>query len=282
MRVVVIHSEINRSKSICAAVLHGIDKLGDDVTLIDEKYYNGPGDEYDVAVFYGLRGNLINAWRDYPRVGKKSVYIDLPYWGRDGIRGHYDGYHKFVVNGRHATKYLQRVKHPDDRFRAFGLEVKHWTYGGDHILVAGMSAKAAAVEGFGFFEWERKAIKAIQKFTNRPIWFRPKTALPAHLIPDMPGVEIDNGPLKESLKNCHAVVSHHSNVGIDALLGGVPIFTDEGVALRLGLSDLSKIETPRREDGRPQLMYDIAYTQFNGSEMWEGIAWRHLREEGLV
>lgn len=279
MTVAVIHTPGRRHDLICSAMLEGIAACGDRVVEIRDEFYQGPN--HPVAVFYGLKGRCAQAFSDYRHHNKPVVYIDLGYWGRvEG--GKLYGFHKLAVGARHPTDYFQRVKHTPNRFHHHGLRIKPWQREGRHILVAGMGAKAAAFEGFRPTEWEQKAVDELRKHTDRPIIYRPK---PSWHYPE--GIEgtllsTKEQPLADVLQNCHAVVSHHSNVCVDALVEGVPVFCWEGVASVMGLKDLSLIETPVYPDGREQWCADVAWTQWSVAEMRSGAAWRYLKSEGLV
>lgn len=270
-------SGVGRSRVICEAFAAGLKRVGEAVIRLKAEAYRAP--EADVAVFYGYTAELQRAMADYRRTGV-AVYVDLGYFGRhDG--GRRAGFHKVSVNGRHPTAYFQRRAHGFERVQRFRLKIAPWRRG-KSILLAGMSAKAAKVEGFAAEEWERAAIDALRTVTDRPIVYRPK--------PNWPGARPITGtaysapgePLEAALAGCHAVVSHHSNVLIDGLLAGVPAFCRDGIALPLACNDLTQIETPRLPDGRAQWAADIAFTQWNVAEMAQGLPWRHLKDEGLI
>jgi hypothetical protein len=246
----------------------------------------------DVALFYGFDGSrnstIYKAFNDYKAAGGKAVYIDLGYFNDRMKDGRY-GYHRFSVNARHPTAYFQKERHPGDRFAVHGRKIEPWKRGaGRNILVCGMSRKCAEFEGFQFEEWERKAIGALRLVTDRPIVYRPKPVrVREQPPPPIKGVGYSNPRttgIQAELRNAWAVVSHHSNAGIDGLLVGVPSFSDEGVATALGHTDVSLIEQPRQpsDEERRQFAWDVAYTQFHIDEMASGLAWRHLKNEGLV
>jgi hypothetical protein len=270
-----------RSIAVCEAMAEGISRCGDRVTRLTESQYRCP--EFDVAVFYGLAGRLERVFKDYPRAGKPAVYIDLGYWGRlDG--GKRAGFHKFSVNSRHPTAYFQNRRHPSDRAKRFNLRLRPWQRNGRHILIAGMGPKACAVEGLHPLVWETRAVRMLRQVTQRPIIYRPKPSWDgARPIAGVgfsdPKVETD---VCAVLKGCWAVVTHHSNVAVDGLLAGVPAFCAQGVAVPMGLSDVSLIEAPLYPDNRARWVNDVAYTQFNVAEMREGLPWRHLKDEGLI
>lgn len=278
-RVVVYAIEHNkRSKMVAAAMREGIQRCGETVKVVPTNCYRGVDGQ--TAVFYGFDDTLQRIFKEYRAAGRNVVYVDLGYWGRrEG--GSLTGYHKVVVNARHPTEYFQAVEHPSDRFDHFRIDIADWGVG-DHILLAGMSAKGAAVDGFKPNEWETLVVAELRKFTDRRIIYRPKPSwIEARPIP---GTEFapDRDALDGLLKNCHAVVTHHSNVAIDGLMRGVPAFSMAGAGSQLSLSDLSKIETPWRPKGRAQFCADLAYSQFTAAEMRSGVAWRHLKDEGLI
>lgn len=268
-----------RSRLLTNAMFTGIRTTGDRVRLVQARDYREP--DADVAVFYGMRDQCLKVFRDYQDQGLKVVYIDLGYWARhDG--GRYAGYHKIVVNGRHPTAYFQRNRHPNDRALRLGMNAQRWRKDGQHIIVAGMSPKGAEVDGFKAEQWERATIADLKDLTKREIIYRPKPswkdAKPiagAQFSPREENV-VDRFPL------CHAVVTHHSNVAVDALVYGIPTFCWEGVAAPMSLQDLAEIENPWRPENRDQWIADIAYTQWNVLEMTRGKPWRQLKIEGLI
>lgn len=267
-----------RSRLVAHSMASGMNRLGEKFTLRSSHLVRNP-ERYDVAIFYGLSQGLRRIFEEHKRRGK-AIYIDLGYWGRRK-RSRYDGYHKLALNSRHPTAYFQARPHGPERFKVHDIPIKRWRKSGKHIIVAGMSAKAAAAEGFQPNQWERRTIADLQRLTDRPIIYRPKPnwreARP------LPGSEFGiNQSLEEALRNCHAVVTHHSNVAVDALLAGVPCICPQGAASVLSGTELMEIENPPMPDGREQWAYDLAWTQWSIAEMKEGMAFRYLRDEGLI
>ncbi len=268
-----------RSEMICRMLAMGARSCGDDVMLGDAERYQYP--TADIAMFYGMAGKLRHILADYVADGRKAVYVDLGYWGRiEG--GRRCGFHKVSVNGRHPTGYFQKVAHSPDRFAHFNLPIKPWRVGGSKILLAGFSAKHAHFEGYKPLEWETRTVQALRNVTDRPIVYRPKPSCKMTLL--LPGTLYSPPiePLEDALVDCHAIVTHHSNVACDALLEGIPAFAAEGVAVPQGSADFSLIEQPLRRDDRAQWAADVAHTQFNVAEMRDGVCWRHLKSEGLI
>jgi hypothetical protein len=268
----------HRSELVANAMLKGIQAAGAEAQILPSSRYHGSL-EFDVAIFYGLAMGLNMVFRDY-RQNRRAIYIDLGYWGRRK-RSRWDGYHKLVLNSRHPTAYFQRIRHPSDRFEAHHVQIRPWRTEGQHVLVVGMSAKAAQAENLQPHAWETKTIQRLQQLTDRPIIYRPK--------PNWPGARPIDGalfqrdvPLEEALQDCHAVVAHHSNVAVDALLAGIPCICPGGAASVLSGHELEQIENPPTPDGREQWAADLAYVQWSIEEMERGDAYRYLVAEGLI
>lgn len=277
-------SDSNRSVQIAQAMYSGMrrNSAGERLCLHLRKALSFTKPDSDVAIFYGLHKHILSA---YTKRGLPAIYIDLGYWGRhEG--GRREGFHKFALNTRHPTAYFQNRKHDSCRFRHFGVPIRDWqnTRKKGYILLAGMSAKAAKAEGFAPEEWERDAVKQIREHTDREIVYRPKPNWRA--ARQLQGTRMErgvDGDVGRWLEKCHAVVTHHSNVSVDAILAGVPVFCWDGVATAPGKasSDLSQIETPPEAVDREQWAADIAWTQWSVPEMRSGAAWRYLKDEVL-
>lgn len=285
-RIVVYKQPVNRRSDItCTAMLAGIRKVEGPTRVIMQQAIQYVEPHHDVAVFYGLHGALTRCMQDYSRDSKRrAVYIDLGYFGRrEG--GKLFGYHKIAVDARHPTAYFQSTPHKPDRWSRFRMAIRPWRQParGAPIILAGMGPKGAAAEGLGPLQWETEAVKTIRRYTNRPIIYRPKPNWEG--APPVVGTQYtkpDAVKLDDQVRHSHAIVSHHSNTNVEGLILGIPSFTMGGVATLMGLSDLSKIEEPLLPEGREQWLADLAYTQWSVQEMADGLAWRHMKNEGLV
>jgi len=287
VKVLVLESRKFRARTkVCPQLAQGIERTGDKVVRLRADAYQEPIG--DAVIFYGFDGSrdskIAQAFDDYRKAGKKAIYVDLGYFNPAGRYG----YHRFSINARHPNAHFRLVKHPQDRADAVGVKISKRMQQGENILLCGCSTKAAAFDGVQ--GWERLAIDKIRLMTDRPIVYRPKPQkMSKPQLPPIEGVRYSNPAevrsITTELQNCWAVVSHHSNAGLDALCLGVPCFQDDGAALELGLNDLSLIEKPflPTYEERRQLMNDVCYTQFNAkTEFSNGLFWRHFKDEGLV
>ncbi len=275
----------NRSRLITRALAKGAREAGGvKVRIVRANEYIGA--VADAAAFYGYHGRLIEIFKAYVEAGKPVVYVDLGYWGRKES-GRFAGYHKVSVSDRHPTAYFQNRQHSADRFSRFGVKIKKWrrSQPDDPIMIAGMGPKAAKVAGYEMEQWEKKTIATLRKHTDRPIIYRAKPISTLRKQPT-PIEGTTYSPRGENLDGvlarCHAVVTHHSNVAVEGLLAGVPVFCWGGVSVPLASQDLDMIEHPFYPEGREQFAADIAYCQWSVAEITSGAAWAHLRIERLV
>jgi hypothetical protein len=266
-----------KSRMVCEAMFMGINASKDYAVMRMADQFTRP--EADVAIFWGFIEDCQRIMRDYCAAGKAVIYIYMGYWGRVGQHVHY----KLAINDRHPTAYFQNRVHDGQRAERLGIKASPWRRYGKYILLAGMSAKAAWAERLEPVEsYERKTIAELRALTDREIIYRPKPswreAKPIQGARFSPGSE----SLEMVLHDCHAVVTHHSNVAVDALVFGIPAFALQGVAAPLGGYDLRMIEEPNRPPHRDQWINDISYCQWTVEEMATGAAWQHFKKEGLL
>jgi hypothetical protein len=238
----------------------GINRCGDRAFVQD---LHGPA-KADVGVMYGWKMNA------YLARHPQYVYADLGFFVRET---HY----RICVGGWSPHEYV-RAGLPDTRFKSYGLEVKPWRKSGENIVIAGASGKSAATHGVRHNEWERLMSKRLQDI-GRPIVFRPKQTDP-YKSP-IGGTIYDEGPLDRTLANAWALVTHHSNTAIDALIAGVPVYceTGAGAAFSCGIDEIADPPLP---EGREQFLADVAWLNWTLDEMRSGECWAHLKDRGLI
>ena len=212
--------------------------------------------------------------------GKKFIYLDLGYWHRRPAGKRWTGYHKFAINGFHPDEYFQQ-NNPDDRWRASGFKMRKWHKDGKKVVVIGTSEKAAKVQGLEFQQWERETIARLREITDRKIIYRAKPN--SREAKPIAGTQFSQTePLDALFRNAHIVVMHHSNVAVDAMIWGVPIYCEEGVGRTMSLARLEDLDTPYYPEDRYQFLSDVAYCQWNCDEIAKGKPWRYYKDKGLL
>lgn len=234
----------------------------------------------DIAVIFGIRKDAVPAswqrgeiFRRQWEAGKTTVVLDSGYVKRGD---HENAYHMVGVNGLNNRADFRNEGSPPDRWERLGVDLQPWK-DGEHILICGQVPWDASCQHVPNQKWCQDAVYELQRFTKRPIRYRPHPKALEH-CPPIRGAEYSLRPtLREDLKDCWAVVTFNSNSSVDAVIQGVPVFTfDEGaMAKEVSLSDFSRIETPWMPD-RAQWAADLAYTQWTPDEMGEGLPWAHL------
>lgn len=258
----------------CQSLAKGIARCGDSAFIRTERDHDISG--FDAAVLWGYVTPCQEIIKRCRTKGIPFVFIDLGYWRRER-----DGYYKVTLNERHPHLYLMKHKMHGNRFERLGLEIKPWRKPGNgYILLAGMSGKAAWSYKLGAQEYERDAAAQLSKLTKRPIVYRPKPNwVEAQKILN---TQFDKKtPLDYALSQAHCVVTHHSNVGCDAILAGVPVLSKVGAASVLQPYDLNMTERLQCDGDRQQWAHNVAYCQWTLKEMASGECWSHLKAIGL-
>lgn len=225
----------------------------------DEAFISETPEPADCAVMYGWRRRHLLF--QYPQ----WMYADLGYWNRDA-------YYRVSVGDWSPHRYLN-FGMDSTRLKSMGVRIQPWQ-DGEEILVVGASEKSMAQHGFGYMEWERKAVRRLGDVGK--VVYRPKPHDPnRHPIP---GVGYDSRPVAEALASAKLVVTHHSNMAVDALVAGVPVYCETGVGAAFSVP----FGSFERRPGREQFLYDVAWLQWTLAEMADGTCWSFLKSRGVV
>lgn len=221
-------------------------------TITDDLEYLHPG---PVALF-----GSPPAWpllRQARAAGRDFYYADHAYFGRGRYfrvtknAYHHDGTGAVPVVGRFA--------------KATGKVVQPWRKTGSHVLICPQSSIYFSLHGIDADQWLEDVKAELRQHTDREIRVRWKAS---------------RTPIQPDLDDAWAVVVFSSAAALDALIAGVPIVTLAPFACsrRMGLTDLSQIESPIYPDGREHFLEVLANNQWSMAEMIRGMAWTHLRE----
>lgn len=251
------HAGSKRYRHVAQAMQAGIRRHGDQAELVN---HSSPY-KADVGVIYGWKLNA--AVRKFPQF----IYADLGFWQRET---HY----RMTIGAWGPERYVLAGL-PSDRLESFGVEIKGWQDGSE-VLLIGHTDKSARDHGYRYMQWEREtAAKLIG--LGHSVAYRPKPN--DRMKSPIQGCRYDLGPLSESFARAKAVVSHHSNVCVEALAAGVPVHCVMGAAAALSLP-LDKLGD--RPEGRESFLSDVAWLQWSLEEMRSGEYWAHVKERGLI
>jgi len=201
------------------------------------------------AAMYGILRGTGEIIKRCERVGREYFYIDHGYIKA----GHYEGYYRISRNGR------QTIIDPDygwssKRFDELGVELKPWRKTGRNILVIPPTGPIAQFYNMDPGKWLGDVTFSLAKHTDRPVQVKKK----------------DEGELMQFLSDCWCVVTHSSNVAVDALIEGVPVITlGESIAQPLSWSFVD-IERPHWPE-RGNWVRGVACQQWRLDEMRRGV-----------
>lgn len=189
-------------------------------------------------------------------------------------RDWYYGDHAYFGRGRYYRVTKNTYQHDGrgfaspDRFQALGLSIAPWRLTGSAVIVCPNSPPYMQFHGVPADQWLETVTATLCRHTDREIRIRWKTHAAAR-------------PLRVDLQDAWAVVAYSSASAIEALLTGVPCFSlaPYAATFRMGLADLTQIETPYYPDDRDQFMANLAAHQWTMEELHRGDAWRVLQDE---
>ena len=216
-----------------------------------------PDELQDVPVVWGVLRDSDRILAQARAQGLYFFYIDHAYFNR----GHGKTY-RITRNGYEAGPIR---KCPGDRIAALDVDTRAWRKAGREIIVC--PPTDFFMQAHGCSHWLEDTLETLRRVTDRPIVVRAK-----------PQPAEQSVPLPQALETAHALVTHSSNVAIEAACLGTPVFVaPESAAAPVGLTDLSLIEAPSYPD-RDQWLAHLAYSQFSFDEIRDGTAWRMLIE----
>ena len=181
------------------------------------------------------------------------------------------------INGRADFK---NYDVPCDRWDRHCLELRPWKASGDYVLVCGQVPWDVTVQDTDHKEWCRQTIKSLRSmgYESR---FRPHPY--AHKKGVDYGVPRETviRSLDDDLAGAWAVVTHSSNVGVDAVIQGIPtIAMDQEGTMTRGVSGRSLLDLPDPvKSDREKWAHRISYAQWTKDEFRAGLAWRHLSKD---
>lgn len=225
----------------------------------------------DVVWLYGL-GPALPVFESY--AGATRVIGDKGYFAEYATTKFF----RVSVNAQQPDAHLRRRPHPADRWQALGIAAAPMATRGDYVLLCGVSPKQASRHGVPYGAWERAAFAALSAVTDRPIFVREKPGNPPIAgLPRLPDM-----PASKAIRGAWAVVCKTGNIGVDAIVEGVPVLAESGPGRVYFGEQAIEALAPLSAADRIRALSDIAYWQWTADEIARGELWEHLRVEGFV
>lgn len=259
---------------------------------LSEPYY-----KCDVLLTFGInkksqfRGRCIQKlWKQHKR---HKLIIEKGYI-------HRDKYYMVGWNGLNGYANFCNNNSPSDRWSRLNVSLQPWRIKqtnktpGNYILLCGQAPLDASVQHMMksttkksklWLQWCQQIIKEIKYHTNKRICYRPHPhsfyAVNIKKLTRKYKIQTScqNTNLLKDLTNCWCVVTFNSNVGVDAIIQGIPVISlDKGsMVYDITSHDLKDVVNPPMKT-RTQWANDIAYTQWTIEEMEQGLPWQHLKK----
>ena len=206
---------------------------------------------------YGMLRGLREILDEARTQGREWYFLDNGYFGR--------GAYFRVTRGALQLQGRQVEPHGLARLYEHALPWRDWQRTGRHVLIVQQSpAWYDLLDLGGLEQWTQRTVDELRRYTDRQIVIRGK---------DSPI------PLDEHLDDCWAVVTHSSNVAVDAIVRGIPVFVlGQSAAAAVALSDLSRIESPLRYEDRLHWAARLSANQWTLEEMRSGQCWQELNQ----
>lgn len=225
----------------------------------------------DAVITIGWNDNIYQIHSDMRADNRVTYAISDGFLRRGWTEG---AYFAATRNGLHA--YGDRVTMmPGDRWKKLGCKLMPWREpaGKDYILVA--HQHTSAYDGADRQPYFIETINLLRKeFPEKTIILRPHPR--DKKLQLLPNCLLSRRPLLEDLLGAWAVVTYDSNIAVDAVLFGIPVFTRGAtMADPIACKDFSQIKNPPMPD-RQQWAHDLAYAQWTVTELRAGLPWVHL------
>ncbi len=209
-----------------------------------------------IPIVWGILRNSKEIIDSALRNDQYFYYVDHAYFER----GHKKSYR--ITRDRFEAGPIKKC--PSDRLEKLSIKIKPWQKDGSKIIICPPTEYFNTAHQT--YNWLAETINTISARTSRKIVIRHKPK---------PGEK--NIPFEDQLLDAHALVTHSSNVAIESVIAGVPVFVSEtSAASPVGLTDFSRIENPIYPDRRPWLK-NLAYSQFSFNEIKNGSFFDILR-----
>jgi hypothetical protein len=171
-----------------------------------------------------------------------------------------------IDNFKLPTKYIPRS-------HSLRVSLKPWQKNGNHVLICGQNPQSQLWHNQELMPtWVQSSIQNIQKYTDRPIMFRPhprdRTIYAG--LPVVPPQHIagtyDSFNFEEAIRDAWIIISPSSNPGPQSVINGKPVITHQNSMAYSMSTMLQNIECPNYPD-RTEWFEQICNTEWTIQEL---------------
>jgi hypothetical protein len=207
----------------------------------------------DLHLIGGLQFGSLEILMEARFKDQPYVFFDRAYFGGG------PGSNKLrVVPNSYQKNWVDDV--PGDRWDSLGIKLRPWKSSSDGYILFVPPSSAPLSVLFGLSGWEETMLRRLEK-TGRKV-----------LVSKKP----DPRPLQERLRGACCVVTWTSNVAVESVLLGVPVFCADESAARPVAGGLDQIDVENlirpSDEERLRWAKSLAYGQFSLEEIENGTA----------
>lgn len=212
-----------------------------------------PADEHPFVV-WGQEWLTLRIVPEAVRQGRPWWGIDNGYWAP--ARGTARGYYRLTY--RSMSPVLLPLS--ADLRAPQRILLRPWRQDGSIVVLAMPGIHFGLALGLDVAGWSERIEARVRAATQRPVIVRRRDS---------------KVPLAQHLRSAWALVTHSSNVAVDAAIAGVPVFVEPtSAAAPIGRLDLN-LESPLRP-GRSHWLRSLSSQHFTLDEMASGLAWHWM------
>jgi len=268
------------SKPVFAAFEKSLRRAGHQVT------HNNPNSDVAViwsVLWHGRMAHNKQVWTRYTQSRRPVVVLEV-----GGIQRGTTW--KVGLNGVNRDAYFSPGGHDNARAKKLGLKLKEWKHNQNGaIIIASQHHQSQQWHNQPPIEdWVKQTVEKIRTYTDRRIIVRPHPRCPlTKSIGTFDSVSIQNpNKIRGSYDDFDfdyasswAVVNWSSNPAVQAVRGGIPVFTGpSSLAWPVSNPTLDTIENPLKPD-RTQWLNDLAHTEYTIDEIAKGLPLAYLTEK---
>ena len=270
-----IGSMSGRGRCMMSALYEGARKAGVSAQRTD----NYSGNPERLLVTYGLGdASRFAAFQKHRAKGGRSVITDMGFWARKAGRPP-SCLQRFAINSAHCDALVFAAPPNPDRLAKYGPVLRSLHNPDGPVIVVGQGAKGNLNSGYKSGEFELKALAiARARWPHKKVHYRPKmkrTGWPALKGAD---ITLTQGTITDVLNGASVVMCQHSNVGVDAVVAGVPVLAEAGAVCALHGYGLDREPTVATVEDRQRFLEHLASWQWTPDEVAAGEVWPFLLE----
>lgn len=250
-----------------AAFVEGLRRISRPFRVLNHNGFARGQHEWDATRVFvsGLRGQGAEIRAAYNERGIDVAVCDYGYLNRvSGIATFQTGHWQLGLN---RLGWIVPDPMPVDRFQALGIPIRRRSNRGRAVYVCGQHAgdPSHGLDRDGIAQWAMREIGYVRARTMRPIVWRSHPDSPL----EIGGVEQSAGLI--DWDDVYSVICINSNVGLEALLNGVPVFCREDAPYAaLGARRFAeKVNPPSVRDVQDYLAR-VAWSQWTLAEIRTG------------